>query len=71
MANVQTAPSETASDRSQIDPSIDWARIAYLVHLSRGFDALEETKLVPEKKVLYQFSRARSRHGANYVGNAT
>jgi 2-oxoisovalerate dehydrogenase E1 component len=47
-----------AADASatQIDPSIDWERIAYLVHLSRGLDALEETRLVPERKVLYQFS---------------
>jgi 2-oxoisovalerate dehydrogenase E1 component len=34
----------------------DWARIAYLMLLSRALDALEEEKLVPEKKVLYQFS---------------
>ncbi len=47
-------PAETAA--SQIDPLIDWERIAYLVHLSRGLDALEETRLVPERKVLYQFS---------------
>jgi len=34
----------------------DWQRIATLLHLSRQLDALEETVLVPEKKVLYQFS---------------
>lgn len=39
-----------------IDPAFDWRRIAYLTHVSRALDALEETKLVPEKKVLYQFS---------------
>ncbi|WP_243444669.1 transketolase C-terminal domain-containing protein [Sphingosinicella humi] len=38
------------------DPDFDWRRIAYLVHVSRALDKLEETKLVPEKKVLYQFS---------------
>ncbi|MEO8927275.1 MAG: transketolase C-terminal domain-containing protein [Caulobacteraceae bacterium] len=37
-------------------PPIDWRHIAYLVHVSRALDALEETVLVPEKKVLYQFS---------------
>jgi 2-oxoisovalerate dehydrogenase E1 component len=31
------------------DPAVDWQRIAYL-------DTMEETRLVPEKKVLYQFS---------------
>jgi len=41
---------------NSIDQSIDWERLTYLVHLSRGLDALEETQLVPEKKVLYQFS---------------
>jgi 2-oxoisovalerate dehydrogenase E1 component len=34
----------------------DWRRIAYLVHLSRAIDKLEEERLVPERKILYQFS---------------
>ena len=34
----------------------DWRRIAMLVHLSRAMDRLEEERLVPERKVLYQFS---------------
>jgi len=34
----------------------DWPRIATLLHVSRALDTLEETVLVPEKKVLYQFS---------------
>jgi 2-oxoisovalerate dehydrogenase E1 component len=38
------------------DPAFDWARIAYLVHVSRALDRLEEERLVPERKVLYQFS---------------
>jgi 2-oxoisovalerate dehydrogenase E1 component len=38
------------------DPAIDWRRIAYLVQVSRAMDKLEEEQLVPEKKVLYQFS---------------
>jgi len=29
-----------------------------LVHASRALDDIEETRLVPERKVLYQFSRA-------------
>ncbi|MDE2012346.1 MAG: pyruvate dehydrogenase, partial [Alphaproteobacteria bacterium] len=37
-------------------PKIDWRRAAYLLQLSRKLDALEETTLVPERKVLYQFS---------------
>src|SRR3954452_506380 len=38
------------------DPSFDWRRVAYLVQVSRALDKLEEEKLVPERKVLYQFS---------------
>lgn len=37
-------------------PALDWRRVAYLLHVSRALDALEEETLVPEKKVLYQFS---------------
>jgi 2-oxoisovalerate dehydrogenase E1 component len=35
---------------------VDWAEVARLVLTSRAMDELEETRLVPEKKVLYQFS---------------
>ncbi|TMJ17710.1 MAG: pyruvate dehydrogenase, partial [Alphaproteobacteria bacterium] len=38
------------------DPAWDWKRIAYLVQISRAMDALEEQRLVPERKILYQFS---------------
>src|SRR5206468_1833370 len=38
------------------DPDFDWRRIAYLVQVSRAMDKLEEERLVPERKVLYQFS---------------
>lgn len=34
----------------------DWQRVAYLLHLSRALDDIEESKLLPERKVLYQFS---------------
>jgi 2-oxoisovalerate dehydrogenase E1 component len=42
--------------RNAPDDSVDWRRVAYLVSLSRALDRMEETRLVPEKKVLYQFS---------------
>src|SRR5436190_14975082 len=35
---------------------LDWAEVARLVLTSRAMDELEETRLVPEKKILYQFS---------------
>jgi len=34
----------------------DWRRVLSTVFLSRALDHLEETKLVPERRVLYQFS---------------
>ncbi|GIV57207.1 MAG: pyruvate dehydrogenase E1 subunit beta [Rhodothermaceae bacterium] len=36
--------------------AFDWRRVAYLVLASRLIDEIEETRLVPERKVLYQFS---------------
>lgn len=41
---------------SAVDSRFDWKRIAYLTLVSRALDELEETKLLPEKKVIYQFS---------------
>ncbi|HEY4116011.1 MAG TPA: transketolase C-terminal domain-containing protein [Rhizomicrobium sp.] len=38
------------------DPAVDWRRVAYLVQVSRALDELEETALVPAKKMFYQFS---------------
>lgn len=43
-------------EESKVDPEFDWERIAYLLYVSRAMDDIEETKLVPERKVLYQFS---------------
>jgi 2-oxoisovalerate dehydrogenase E1 component len=37
-------------------PPPDWRRIARTVLVSRRMDDIEETRLVPEKEVLYQFS---------------
>ncbi len=37
-------------------PTVDWRRVLHTVFLSRALDRLEETLLVPERKVLYQFS---------------
>src|SRR5882724_5224014 len=34
----------------------DWRHVAYLLHASRALDDIEESKLLPERKVLYQFS---------------
>lgn len=34
----------------------DWRHVAYLVQVSRAMDRLEEEELVPQRKVMYQFS---------------
>ena len=39
-----------------LDPTIDWKRVLYFSLASRALDDIEETRLVPEGKVLYQFS---------------
>ncbi|MBC9208235.1 pyruvate dehydrogenase [Roseomonas aerophila] len=50
-------PTPSMPDRSQaVPPALDWRRVVHLLHVSRALDALEEKTLVPEKKVLYQFS---------------
>lgn len=44
------------SDTAPVNPRFDWKRIAYLTLASRKLDEIEETRLLPEKKVVYQFS---------------
>ncbi|MGH8200176.1 MAG: alpha-ketoacid dehydrogenase subunit alpha/beta [Steroidobacteraceae bacterium] len=34
----------------------DWRRVIYLLHASRALDDIEESRLLPERQVLYQFS---------------
>jgi 2-oxoisovalerate dehydrogenase E1 component len=51
-ASVSRLPTPAA--RFQQQP--DWKRVAYLLHASRALDDIEESKLLPERKVLYQFS---------------
>ena len=50
------ALAETGAKAETPDPAFDWRRVAYLTHVSRAMDKLEEERLVPERKVLYQFS---------------
>ena len=42
--------------KPEVGDEVDWGEVARLVTTSRALDELEETRLVPEKKVLYQFS---------------
>src|SRR5579884_132359 len=48
--------------------AVDWERVARLVLTSRALDELEETKLFPEKKILYQFSARGHELGQTLLG---
>jgi 2-oxoisovalerate dehydrogenase E1 component len=52
-----------------VDPAFDWRRIARLFLTSRGLDDLEETRLLPEKKILYQFSARGHELGQIVLGS--
>ncbi len=61
MAELGALKAATHDQRSSArgnapDANRDWRKTAYLVQLSRALDEMEEQRLVPEKKVLYQFS---------------
>lgn len=49
-------PKRAGASENRIDSAVDWRRVAWLVQASRALDELEETKLVPERKMFYQFS---------------
>src|SRR5215212_979983 len=51
-----TLTPESKAEKSAVNPRFDWKRIAYLLMASRGLDDTEENRLLPEKKVVYQFS---------------
>ena len=54
---VEPHRSQSAKGASPtLDTRFDWRRLAKLALTSRALDLLEETKLFPEKKILYQFS---------------
>lgn len=38
------------------DGEPDWRRVSYLLHASRALDDIEESRLLPQRQVLYQFS---------------
>ncbi|WP_395613756.1 transketolase C-terminal domain-containing protein [Allosphingosinicella sp.] len=57
MAELGAPAKKKGSSRAATpDPDFDWREIVYLLQVSRALDKIEETRLVPERKVLYQFS---------------
>jgi 2-oxoisovalerate dehydrogenase E1 component len=53
---VASAVAITSSRPHGRADATDWQRVAHLLNLSRALDDIEESKLLPERKVLYQFS---------------
>src|SRR3712207_6982119 len=53
---IRRPPRSTLFPYTTLFRSYDWRRIAHVVQLSRAMDRLEEERLLPERKVLYQFS---------------
>ena len=43
-------------ENKDLNPKIDWEQVVSLMFTSRAIDELEENELVPDKKILYQFS---------------
>lgn len=52
---MEQTPTPTDTSAETL-PAIDWANVVYNVLVSRYLDDLEEKRLVPERKVVYQFS---------------
>jgi len=53
-ARVRERKSKPAAPAGE--PDFDWREIAYRVQVSRELDRVEEEELVPQRKILYQFS---------------
>src|SRR5262245_42493420 len=45
-----------ADRRPMAQSEPDWRAVVRLLHATRALDDIEETRLLPERKVLYQFS---------------
>src|ERR1700733_6515672 len=53
---VQAVASTPAREAHGLRAEPDWRKVVRLLHTSRALDEIEETRLVPERKGLYQFS---------------
>ena len=54
--NNLTVSTHIEAAKKHVHPSFDWEKIVHLVMTSRAMDDIEESRLVPAKEVLYQFS---------------
>jgi 2-oxoisovalerate dehydrogenase E1 component len=56
MTDARVRERRGKSAKTSGEPDFSWRDIAYHVQVSRELDRLEEEELVPQRKVLYQFS---------------
>src|SRR5579862_5343706 len=56
MAALPAAVASSADASAAAAAGTDWVRVTSLLHASRALDDIEESRLLPERKVLYQFS---------------
>jgi 2-oxoisovalerate dehydrogenase E1 component len=56
MAEARIHERAARSAKASGEPDFNWRDIAYHVQVSRELDRLEEEELVPQRKILYQFS---------------
>jgi 2-oxoisovalerate dehydrogenase E1 component len=55
--------------KQSVDPDFDWKKIVKTIQYSRAIDSKEENELVPEKKVLYQFTARGHELGQVLLGS--
>ena len=56
MTDARIRERKSKSAKPSGEPDFSWREIAYHVQVSRELDRLEEEELVPQRKILYQFS---------------
>ena len=65
---MEAAPSLRIDSSPATGSDPDWRRVVYLLHASRALDDIEESRLVPERQVLYQFSARGHELGQALLG---
>src|ERR1700751_1536418 len=55
-AAISSATRTRAASTGAAPGHVDWRRVASLLHASRALEDIEESRPLPERKVLYQFS---------------
>ncbi len=66
---AQASPEDERMTHSSAADLFDWKRVARQMVISRRIDDIEETHLVPERKVLYQFSARGHELGQILLGS--